>query len=302
MKILQCVSAICLSAISLAVAQIQPVIASADGQGNVDWSERFVIATGIGAPNPDLPPAVNRPGAIRAATMVALRNALETIKGIYLNSTTTVENFMTKSDVVTSSVSGFVKGFEIADRAVYECDKQGNCKVIQGAEFEGKGRVKYMSDGTVEVTVKVPLDGVDGLGQKLLPDLVGEKPSVSTWEGKAAKKSRVFTGLIIDCRGLKVKPCLSPKVLDEAGKEIYGSAYVSREWAVKYGMAGYSKDPQVAAKLERVGGNPGMIKALKASGDNSTDVVIADKDAAEVRSAADNLKFLSECRVVLLVD
>ena len=82
---------------------------------------------------------------------------------------------------------------------------------------------------------------------------------------------------------------------------MYGSAYVSREWAIKYGIVGYSKDVKAAAKLDRVGKTPGQIKALKALGDNATDIVISDADAADVRSAAQNLKFLSECRVVFLV-
>ena len=97
---------------AVAGAQMQPVVTDEQGNGNVDWSARMIVATGIGAPNPELPEAAQRPGAERAAQQIALRNALETVKGIFINSSTTVENFMTKSDVITSRVSGFVKGFE----------------------------------------------------------------------------------------------------------------------------------------------------------------------------------------------
>jgi hypothetical protein len=154
----------------------------------------------------------------------------------------------------------------------------------------------------VEITVRIPLDGIGNLGDKLYGSSLGEKPSVTAFEGEKAKKSMIFTGLVIDCKGLNVKPALSPRVLDEQGREIYGSAYVTRDWAIKYGVVGYSKDVAAAAKLDRVGKTPGKVKALKASGANSTDIVIADKDAADVRSAAENLKFLSECRVVFVVD
>jgi hypothetical protein len=247
---------------AVASAQMQPVVTDKSGNGGVDWASRTIEATGIGAPNPDLPQAAQRPGAERAAQQVALRNALETVKGIYLNSSTTVQNFMTTSDVITSKVQGFVKG------------------------FQQKGRSKYMSDGTVEITMEIPLDGIGSLEDILMGGQLGDKPSVTKFEGKAAKKEMVFTGLIIDCRGLSVKPALSPRVLDSDGKEIYGSAYVAKEWAVKYGMVGYSKDVAAAAKLERVGTAPGQIKAAKASGDNKTDAVISDTDAADVRSAA----------------
>ena len=247
MKILFTISATVLCLALVAAAEIQPVIDTVvtgqQGSGCIDWTARIIYSRGIGAPNMDVTEAARRPGAIRAAQQVALRNALETLKGIFLNSSTTVENFMMKSDVITSHVSGFVRG------------------------FEQKGKEKYMSDGSVEV-----------------------------------KKQTVFTGLIIDCKGLGIKPALSPRLLDESGKEVYGSAYVSREWAVKYGIAGYAREVKDAAKLDRVGKIPGQIKAIKASGDNSTDIVISNADADEVRSASQNLKFLSECRVVFVVD
>ena len=267
---------------SLAMGQMQPVldtvVTDKQGDGCIDWTNRIIYAKGIGAPNPDQPEAAQRAGAIRSAQLIALRNALETLKGIFLNSSTTVENFMVKSDVITSRVSGFVRG------------------------FQQKGKEKYMSDGSVELVMAIPLDGVGGIDDMLLGTSVGEKPSITAFEGTAAKKSMVFTGLIIDCRGLHVKPALAPKIVDETGKEVYGSAYVSREWAIKYGIAGYAKEVKAAAKLDRVGKTPGQIKALKAQGDNATDVVISDTDAADVRSAAQNLKFLSECRVILVVD
>ncbi len=264
--------------VSPALAQIQPIVSGDEGEGKVDWSERMITATGIAAPNPDMPEAAQRAGAIRAATIIALRNALETVKGMFLNSTTTVENFMTTKDEIRTSVNGFVQG------------------------FEQQGRTKYMSDGSVEITMVIPLDGTGNLGEKLYGDAVGEKPSVTKFEGDKARKETVFTGLVIDCKGLKVKPALSPRILDEEGREIYGSAYVSRDWAIKHGIVGYAKDVAGAAKLDRVGGQPGKIKALKTHGQNATDIVISADDAASVRSAAKNLKFLSECRVVLVID
>jgi hypothetical protein len=272
------VFAACLAATSFVVAQMQPVVSGSQGEGSVDWSQRYIVATGIAGVNPNLPESAQRASGLRAAKLLALRNALETVKGMYLNSSTTVQNFMTTSDVVTTQVNGYLKG------------------------FEQEGREKYMSDGSVEITMKIPLDGVGAVGDILFGKSVGEKPSITSFEGKKAAAEVIFTGLIIDCRGLKIKPALSPKVLDESGKEVYGSAYISREWATKYGVVGYSKDVAAAAKLDRVGAKPGTIKAAKASGDNSTDVVIAAADAEGVRSSAKNLKFLSECRVILVID
>jgi len=269
----------CFCSVSLTLAQIQPVVTGNQGEGNVDWSQRFILATGIGASNPALPASAQRPAAIRAAQQIALRNVLETVKGIYLNSSTTVKNFMIDNDVVSSSVSGFLKG------------------------FEQDGRTRYMEDGTVEITMKVPLDGIGGLGEKILGGSISELPSITQFEGKKAQNQIAYTGLIINCKGLAVKPALSPRVLDETGVEVYGSAYISREWAIKNGVVAYSKDVNAALKLvDRIGKTPGQIKAMKAFGENSTDVVISNVDAESIRSAASNLKFLSECRVLFIID
>jgi len=265
--------------VSTVLAQIQPVVTDNQGDGNVDWADRCIVATGIGAPNPDLPEAAQRPAAMRAAQTIALRNALETIKGIFINSSTTVKNFMVENDVVSSSISGFVKG------------------------FQQEGRTKYMSDGSVEITMRVPIDGIGSIGEMIMGSGIGEKPAITKFEGEKAKEKTVFTGLIIDCKGLNVKPALSPRVLDESGREIYGSAYVSREWAIKHGVIGYAKEVEKAAQLvDRIGKTPGQIKAMKAHGENSTDIVISNDDASSVRSAAANLKFLSECRVIFVID
>lgn len=247
--------------------------------GTVDWVARTVKVKGIGAPNPNMG-ANARPAAIRAAKQVALRDALELIKGIPLNSQTTIANSMVESDVISSSINGFVKGFQFEENP------------------------HYMSDGTVEIEVTLPIDGVSGLGSQLFGgsvNMVGEQPSAAFTASGAPAKG--YTGLIVDATGLGIKPCLMPKLLDEGNKEIYGTAHISREFAVKYGMCGYAKTLAAAQKqADRIGASPLMVKGLKASGANKADIIIAKKDADALNSAAANMKFLSECRVIVILD
>jgi hypothetical protein len=274
--------------------------------GSINWGKRVITAKGIGVPNPDMPEATRRAAAIRAAQVLALRNALEVVKGILISSETTVENFMLTNDAISTSITGFVKGFQ----------------------FEPNPH--YMSDGSVEISVTIPLDGTGGLGGALYgkgDSIVKDKPTVTAMPEPAkpavtatpesavkdkpavtptpvpAAETKVFTGLIIDAKGLGIKPAMAPKVLDEAGNEIYGSAYVGRAFAVKYGMAGYAKSVDDAGKnKDRIGKTPENVKAIKASGANKCDVVLSNNDADAVRSNAKNLKFLQECRVIIVVD
>lgn len=254
---------------------IKDVETSVGTAGKVDWTTGVVTAVGIGAPPANAAnPAQSRAMAERAAQVVAYRNLLEAIKGVRVDSTTTVENFMVTSDVIKTQVSGFVQGATIMDK-------------------------KYMSDGSVEVTVGMKLTGA--LADALLPKgpLTPPTPPTGLTPGMAGQ---VYTGLIIDARGLGVRPAMAPKVLNEEGKEVYGSAWINRDWAVREGMVGYLKDPVQAQANQRVTDKPLMVKALKVQGDARVDLVIANADAAMLFGASQNMSFLEKCRVIILVD
>ena len=272
--------------------------------GSVDWSNQMIRATGIGAANPNLPLAAQRSGAIRAAKLDAYRNLLEIVKGVNLTSETTVENAMLLSDVIKTRVDG----------------------VLRGARMVGEPR--YMSTGDVEVEVEVPLTGVisDAVlpqdfgggslltGGVLLCPTCGQpwpagKPvpagitliqSGGQTGGTVATGSTV-TGLIVDAGGLGLRPAMAPKV-DEQGNEIYGSKFVSREYAVDIGMVGYDKNLDKAIKNERVADTPVVVKAIKTSGPNKTDVVISNADASKIHGLAANMNFLQHCKVMFILD
>ena len=71
------------------------------GAGTVNWTSGEVLATGIGAPPARAAnPAQTRAMAERAAYAVALRNLLETVKGVRVDSETVVENHIVRNDTI----------------------------------------------------------------------------------------------------------------------------------------------------------------------------------------------------------
>ena len=274
--------------------------------GNVNWSDQVVRVTGIGAPNPDLPMAAQRASALRVAKQDALRNLLETVKGINLDSETIVNNSMLVSDMITTRVTGAIRGFRVVD-------------------------TRYMSTGDVEVDVEVPMTGVlmDAVlpqnfgggvlqtgGQPLCPCCGQPWPAgkpvpdginlIQTGQGAApapaAMANTSYSGLVIDARGLGLRPAMAPRVVDENGDEIYGSRFVERDYAVNVGMVGYEKDISRARGNKRVADNPLVVKGVSASGPNKTDVVISNVDATTIHNAAANLNFLQHCKVMFVLD
>ena len=247
----------------------QPLIQTI-GSGEINWAEQIVRASGSGAPNPDAPNiAAARLGAERAAKADALRNILETVKGVRIDSQTLVVNAMTQSDVIRTQVQGIVRGARVVN-------------------------TRYLSDGAVEVTVEIPMAGP--LTQTVLP------PTSFGTQSVPKEGSAVYTGVVFDSRGLSIRPAMAPKVLDEDGREVYGSAFVSAEWAAKYGIVGYVKDLDAAKKNDRVAANPLVVKAVKISGSGGSDLVISSADAQGLKDMSKNLSFLEQCRVLVVVD
>jgi hypothetical protein len=337
--------------------------------GAINWTTGEIVATGIGAP-PSKPvnQAQARAMTERAAYVVALRNLLETVKGVQVDSVSVVENFMVKSDVIRARVNGIVNGARVVDK-------------------------KYMSDGSVEVKVAMTMKGkfLDALvpetfgkpfiqqlplripstpqkpsdvkpappppqPQKPLPPvpavpdkkpeptqpvvppivIVPDKkpvptepatPPVATVPDKKpepiqpaplkqpepvpavpapeigstlAFKGGIATGVVLDGRGLGLKPALLPKIMDAQGQEIYVGQIVTRTNAVEQGVAGYAKDVNAAANNFRVTDNPAVIKGLQASGPSRTDVVVGQADAQMLRQLSSKGDFLQYCRVIIV--
>ncbi len=115
-----------------------PAIEKVGDSGTIDWLAQKVSAKGIGAsPAKYIGTPQARPLALRAAVTDARRNLLEVVKGVHIDSTTRVENYMIKDEEIVSRVKG----------------------VLKNAPVE---KYQYMSDGTVEAVVSMPLTGQMG--------------------------------------------------------------------------------------------------------------------------------------------
>ncbi len=331
------------------------------GPGTVNWTTSEVYAVGIGAP----PAAGANPAQVRAMTeraayVVALRNLLETVKGVRVDAQTVVENFLVTSDVIRTRVEGVVNGARVVKK-------------------------RYLSDGSVEMLVAMPVRGeflnaitpetfgrdIPASGRLPEPKAVPERkteplppappsapekrtepappapaepalpPAVKTPEppstppepvvpekktGPApipappqqekmkepplppagsseptiAFKGGVATGVVIDGRGLGLRPALLPRIIDPQGQEIYVGQVVTRTNAVEQGVAGYAKDVNAAKSNFRVTDNPAVLKGVQAAGTARTDVMVAQAGAQALRDLARKGDFLSNCRVIIV--
>ena len=258
--------------------------------GAMNYSNGFVVATGIGAISPLAQnPGMARATAVRAAKVDAMRNLLEAVMAITVSSETTVRGAAIENDVVKTSVEGMVRGARMRD--------------IDGDGRGSNSDIRYLSDTSIEIEMEVHMSGIS---EVILPPagyapapVAGGAPAPSA---PAAPRPGTVTGLIVDARGLGLRPAMSPKIVDQNGGVVYGPGNFTREFAVKFGVAGYSKNLEQAQQDPRVVGNPMVVKGVGVRGANKADLVLAAGDVSRVKGSDSSGKFLSNCKVMILID
>jgi len=286
----------CLLIVALALALV-PIPAQGDDlsldytqtfkAGAINWGGGKIAATGF-----SLPPKKTAGGqAVTADALSAARQkAIETLArltgGVRLSGGQTIAETMAKSPSIAEKIDEMVRSAPVVQQ-------------------------NFRSDGAAEIAIELSLYG--GFAQLILPEdirhfeaiqsvQVDQKKTPPKDGGKVSVGTPPFGGLVIDARGLGVNPAMMFAVLDENGKPVYGSAYVSREYAVQWGMAAYLTQIPEGKAFSRVSPMPLVIKGLRAVGVDHTDIVISNADAAKLKGAVENLILLRQGRVAVVLD
>ncbi|MEO0141916.1 MAG: hypothetical protein ABIL15_00995 [candidate division WOR-3 bacterium] len=107
-----------------------------------------------------------------------------------------------------------------------------------------------------------------------------------------------YTGIIIDCRGLKFNPSLFPKIYNELLEEVYSVNFASRSSLVDNGLVLYTTEELY--NHPRTGYNPLRVRALATMGQKYNDIQISSYDARRIHGSKKNLNLLKECRVAII--
>ncbi len=246
----------------------------------IDWSQKIIIAKGIGvAADGTTHPALIKAQALTAAKVVAQRNLLEAVQGAHVVSATAVENNKLLTDMIGTAVKG----------------------VLQGAIEIDRQEVGY---GAWEVTLALPMYpnvSKAALGQLMKNTPQQKRPAPSA--GYKAGGEGNFTGLVVDVSGLGLSRSFTPVIYDDSGRIIYGHMNISQEQAESSGIVDYAATDEDRARVSggtsKAGNSPLVIKAF-ALRDNNNNVVVSRSDADMLLALNEkNNDFLSQCKVVL---
>jgi len=110
------------------------------------------------------------------------------------------------------------------------------------------------------------------------------------------------TGLIVDCKGLDLKPKLLPSIVVEDETILYSiNNGPSREQVLKDGFVGYTDSVQKAALMvDKVGTNPLVIRAIDSYREKGSPIV-SKNDAKIVYSANIDYGFFKQGKVVFVL-
>ena len=250
------------------------------------WDEGTITAEGFGTPPTGVYGSRANIMARRAAIVDAQRNLAEQINGVQVDAETTVENFVTTSDVVKTKVSALVKGATVVEE-------------------------QLMPDGSYHVVMSMPMYGTQGLSSAIMPAIRQNTPPTppppvisATITAQIQTSGVGYTGVIVDASGMGLKPSFSPVIYDTNGRAIYGVSNINYDQAISQGMVGSSSSLSSAQTLPRIGGSPLVVKAVQVRGGNNStnpvNVVVSVDDGDRILAANAQSQMLMNGSVVFV--
>jgi len=113
------------------------------------------------------------------------------------------------------------------------------------------------------------------------------------------RQGLVYTGLIVDARGLNLKRGMSPRIYSESGQLVYAGVTVTYDFLQTAGIASYGRElsPELLRRIQPNGTvkvSPLVVKGLEVTGTTETNVIISDHDAQAILQALDIYDFLAQ--------
>ena len=306
----------CLMAMTLMVVSAASAFAAGTG---MDWSgdsKITVQGTGV-APTYAVNAVQARMLARRAAVVDAYRQLAEMVKGVNVDSETTVENMMVTSDVTKTKVTALIQGARVVSEQAI--DGGGYAVTMEMSVFGASNSLAtaVLPTNTVPTSfpapdasvpastpssVQVNVQVTPGTTTQQTPATTLPSVMVPSHQGSSAAAAPAgqaigsYTGLIVDCRGLGLKPVMSPVIKNANGEPIYGYKNLDSATVIANGMASYTTD---LSKATRAGSNPLVVKAIGLDNHNGNPILsVADANRVLIENGASG--FLDRTNVVFV--
>lgn len=301
----------------------------------------MIQADGFGSMPAGMPAGRAKLMARRAAIVDAQRNLVETIKGTAVDAETTVNNYVTQSDLVKTKVSGIVTGARVISENI---DTDGTYHVVMAVPMYGVGSVADVAiSAAVGTNAPTPVPAPSSSYTAPTPATSAVPTATTTTTTTSAPASSIatttttttttipsapvpstpptsvappapatavnggYTGLIIDARGYDMVRAFGPGIYDTNGRSIYTVHNVDQSYAIQYGIVGYAEGndawTQALNGQARAGSHPLVIKIASPRKRvvNNCDVILTPQDADRILAENQKTHFLDTCAVTYLI-
>lgn len=208
---------------------------------SIDWSRFILRIKGIGMAPERGTLAQRRLMAKRTAFADGYRRLAESLDQLRVNGSAFVRDLTVVDDQTRLGINELVRDARAVD-------------------------THYWADGSVEVTLELPLSGPGSLARVVFGPAATASQSV---KGKPS-------GILLDARGTGAQPALRIRVRDQGGKPL----------TAEESPLAYYHLPEGAKAF--VGDSPVTLKAKRAFGPTRADLLLADDEANKLKDALKN--------------
>ena len=288
------------AAILIGITAWSGVVCAAGEKSGIDWPGGFVTAVGYGTAAPGNNPAKAMLNARRAAEIDAQRALLEAIKGVHIDTQTTVGGSLQRDVVTRTRVEGVIRGATITKQDVNMVNGSVMASVamrlcLDGRSPECAGKPVLVSAIALENYANKPEAAVAYTAPAAVPDpATAPSPENSTAAPNLQPtrrpalfdRTRPATGAILLLENQRFERVLLPVVTaQQKGKYVlvYGVRRVAPEVVRTFGIVRYAISLDQARSMESAGANPIIIFVEEVSGENR--IAINPEDATTLEEA-----------------
>jgi hypothetical protein len=244
------------------------------------------------------PEGLPRYRALRNAQSLARKKMENALKRLRISGNTAIEKGMKESVEFSVDMQTFF-------------DSMSKC-----------GQVYHEENAFAEVCMQVKTKGEGGLydfllhllqdNDSYLADLTDKKKPIEqnasveeTTDAEEPNRSQeaiLCDGLIVDTRGCSFSPALINRVLAESGDIVFSPDGIQADVLVNRGFFGFATNQVKARALLEGWGGIAPLRISCTGVQNYTDALISQNDAALIRKHDDNSSFLSQAKVVFIIN
>jgi hypothetical protein len=289
---------------------IKHIMKSDDSISALDWENGYIDVKAFGAPNEKLTQSTAHAYsmALGTARSLAYEKLAEQIGKVRVDSDTTLENYLLKESIIRTQVHEVIEGAFESQEPVTSTFADGSWGVdvfMRLPLYGEKGIMPVVND-----IIKRDEDADSRIRFNASPEVIKRvqgqfgEPVQPNSDNQPVARGAGFTGLIVDAGDTGLQPSMSPKIVTEDGREIYGYGIAKSSVVINWGMADYSPSVEHAVEelVDRIGKNPLIVKGTKVNGERKTEIVVSDEDALKIFAADMKDRFLEQCRVVLVTN